>query len=1304
MRTLQKIFFILVLGFIFVVPAHHASAATRTVTAAGGNYDNPGTWTQGTVPVNGDDIIANGSSGPLVINVNPSVANTINFTGYTNTVTLQYDWSVTGTFTTGGTLNGKTLYVGGSLVKSAILKGTTLIYMNGSATGRTISGSGVVESDLTISPTGGDITISGSFTKSGPSGNKLTYIPAGGIVNASGSTLGFSGDTRTAAAASLGFIVDTNSLVWAGININGNDVGNVLSTKVTLLSDLRTSGLFQWGFYGSTHRPFTLNGPGALHCRSMELKGAGDTAMTGTASIIFDGTTPGTFTWSSSVSTFNNNIVFNSTAPVTVQADNIAVSPTQPLYKTPTLSGNITYVPGSVAPIISNTTIYLGNGTSSNYNYSHPYNTLDLPGLTINNLTVADSRTITLASNLAISGTLTINGVTTFTESSPGSGVINFGSNSKLTGAGALAFQVDFSLTPGMSLTHTGTLTFSSASGTKTVTTNGFTIPEAVTFSGNSGTWQLQDTFESTAAVGMKLTSGTLNTNGKTVRTKALSVSGGTLATSTSVIELTSTGTVWNVTGGAINGTSGTIKITDSSVSTPITFAGGSKTGYGTVWFMRGTSGAPITITGSNTFVDFKDTGSIAHTIFFTAGTTQTVSAFSVSGADSNNRITLTSTTTAPFYLVKIGGCTNSRDYLNIQHSIATPSTYTWYAGTHSINNQAVVSAGSGWIFEAGPPEAVTTATTGMITGIAWGADDLGGLGGIGEIFFSPQGGSSDAYLFISSDGSIYGKAWSPNYGWIRFDAGCPSGASGYCNAEFTNVSDPSETDLLNKTDLVGWARVCSVYASSDACAGGLKDNIYLGGWDGWISLSSYNSIIGNGSYSYGITRASDGKLTGYAWGSDVVGWINFGPFSNSAIATISTEQTVSAGYCPIDVILTATPDATCQASGNSFDVSWSVPSNTNSMSANLNVDICIPSIVCTNADGTDAECTNTGWTTNKTPSVTTLTTPVNISITSPTTQEVTATLSLACSNTLSGETETATTSVAISQSCILESSCGNGTPTNAPYGTPETLNAEQCDMGVQNGVIPTGLSYGQKQSYCSSSCKIETAGSWCGDSIIQGSEGEECDNGNLNGTYNNSCSTTCKTVTPSSCGDGITQSYEACDASDQSSNNPYKNKTTCTPTIDNTPCSYCVAQNLYGECTIAWNNYGQETFSATIEQPRPVCIISGDGQIPTISWSSSPTATNCYAEVRDSGDSIVNNWSITNGVNMSIFPAEFDNKSGVGHTLIPESTYTISLHCDNTNTNPTQSIDATAVQLTVKPIGSFCPNIQKYQPIHIES
>lgn len=48
--------------------------------------------------------------------------------------------------------------------------------------------------------------------------------------------------------------------------------------------------------------------------------------------------------------------------------------------------------------------------------------------------------------------------------------------------------------------------------------------------------------------------------------------------------------------------------------------------------------------------------------------------------------------------LFKVGGAVTT-DYMNIQHSIATPAN-TWYAGSNSTDNQANETAGSGWIFD----------------------------------------------------------------------------------------------------------------------------------------------------------------------------------------------------------------------------------------------------------------------------------------------------------------------------------------------------------------------------------------------------------------------------------------------------------------------------------------------------------------------------------------------------------------------------------------------------------------------------
>jgi hypothetical protein len=149
-----------------------------------------------------------------------------------------------------------------------------------------------------------------------------------------------------------------------------------------------------------------------------------------------------------------------------------------------------------------------------------------------------------------------------------------------------------------------------------------------------------------------------------------------------------------------------TILITSPASVGAIRFVGGGET-YNKVYFQRGSSTEDNEIAGSNTFADFRDTGTEAHNLLFTAGTTNTFDNFQVSGS-SGKLITINSSaSTATHALVKTGDVV-SCDYLNIQHSVATPSD-TWYAGANSTDNQADSTEGSGWIFTAPPSTSNTT-------------------------------------------------------------------------------------------------------------------------------------------------------------------------------------------------------------------------------------------------------------------------------------------------------------------------------------------------------------------------------------------------------------------------------------------------------------------------------------------------------------------------------------------------------------------------------------------------------------------
>jgi hypothetical protein len=135
----------------------------------------------------------------------------------------------------------------------------------------------------------------------------------------------------------------------------------------------------------------------------------------------------------------------------------------------------------------------------------------------------------------------------------------------------------------------------------------------------------------------------------------------------------------------------------------------------------------------------------------------------------------------------------------------------------------------------------------------------------------------------LDGNGILSGYAWSDNIGWISANAsdlaGCPTSP---CTATI-------QGGALN-----GWLKATAA------------DN---NGWDGWISLSGTSPV-------YGPTL-SNGRFSGYAWGNDVVGWIDFS-FAYSACGLSSTYscsgqtivRTDTAANCAVTTT-TITPNCT---------------------------------------------------------------------------------------------------------------------------------------------------------------------------------------------------------------------------------------------------------------------------------------------------------------------------------------------------------------------------------------------------------
>jgi hypothetical protein len=227
------------------------------------------------------------------------------------------------------------------------------------------------------------------------------------------------------------------------------------------------------------------------------------------------------------------------------------------------------------------------------------------------------------------------------------------------------------------------------------ITSNG----KQVTFEIRSnGTITLVDALSTTGAIDS--TSGSFNASNQNVTGQNFVSTGAvtrTITMGSGTWTMTGSGFAWEVTGTNLTvvANTSTIKYTNSTNSAS-TFAGGGNT-YSNLWYARGASTGTNTLTGANTFADFKDDGTAAHQITFPAAATTTVTSFTVSG-NSGAVILLRSSSAGNAATLSDTTGTNSRSFLNIRDSTATGGA-TWECLTSCVNT----SNNTGWNFGAPP-------------------------------------------------------------------------------------------------------------------------------------------------------------------------------------------------------------------------------------------------------------------------------------------------------------------------------------------------------------------------------------------------------------------------------------------------------------------------------------------------------------------------------------------------------------------------------------------------------------------------
>jgi hypothetical protein len=602
------------------------------------------------------------------------------------------------TFNANQTINGTLTCAGASALRRIFILSNTL------GTARTLTVATLSANDCDFR----DITISGAAAGGSPTragncgGNSGVTFPAAKTVYRVGTNTTWSGSSSWA-TLSGGAGADTNFPLAQDTAVINNDttLTGTLSLEYYSYSAIdasaRTTGI-------------TLNHGLAVTRYGSYALGSGVT-VSGTSTQTFSGRGTMDFTSAGKTTTF----------PITVDTP----GGTFRLLDATTLSNSVTHTSG---------TINLNNFTLTSTTFSSNNSNTRTLAFGTGNITVTSTGTVwttNVTTGLTVTGTPIVNvtnSTATATTVTPGTPTeansisfnftagtytlaLNIGNVQSLDFTGfagtltnlARTIYGNFTASTGMTLTAgANTQTFASTSGTaRTINSVGKTFDFPVTFNGVGGTWRLV-TNNLTMGATRTLThnNGTLDLNGFNLTvgasyataagTKNLTFNGGTL---------TCPGTGFNnasPTNFSTTAGTGTGKISMTSASTK-TFVGGGSTYNCT---LSNDGAGTLTITGSNTFTTLAN-GVQPTTFSFTAGTTTTLTNWSISGT-AGNLVTIQSATAASHTLSKTSG-TVSADYLSISRSTATGGA-TWYAGANSTDG----GNNSGWIFAAPPAIANT--------------------------------------------------------------------------------------------------------------------------------------------------------------------------------------------------------------------------------------------------------------------------------------------------------------------------------------------------------------------------------------------------------------------------------------------------------------------------------------------------------------------------------------------------------------------------------------------------------------------
>jgi hypothetical protein len=508
---------------------------TFTVSTTGGNWSSTATWVGGVLPAVGDDIVANATSGPLTVDSNRTCL-TINFTGYTNTFTINngvtltvtgtaitlgsgmtYDQTTTGILSTRGnqaaitiTFNGITIHnltlgktTAGTL-QTVTISGTTptirnLVISNGASNaGTTLSGTAItITSSLncvlgpltnntgqitfsgtcTIQSQASSATISGGFNVTTGSSLQMlnnVYLSTGTVTFTGTATL----NPGTFTLFCPGIVTfNTSTVTWYNISLQSIGQTYPLLSALNISNNLSIiNQAFSGGFPINVSGSFLGTGTGLnLLTSTLNMLGSGSIEMFGSitnGTININGT--GTYTLGSS--TYPNTTLFNITL-------NLVGTSTAQVYST---TGHTLSTGGSLvlstnntstgANIIGGSQIIWGNiNLTSNLTTTLTYDTTALGNLNANSNALNGAK-LFVAGNLSV--TTTIIGTSTIELN---------GSNNTTWGAGIYQNSIIVNKSLGATVTTGSTITWGAAN-------RSLIFNSAVNFLTNSNTLTLSGT------------------------------------------------------------------------------------------------------------------------------------------------------------------------------------------------------------------------------------------------------------------------------------------------------------------------------------------------------------------------------------------------------------------------------------------------------------------------------------------------------------------------------------------------------------------------------------------------------------------------------------------------------------------------------------------------------------------------------------------------------------------------------------------------------------------------------------------